>query len=87
MVYASLKDKERPRYHGWGEVTGFDKLEVIPPDWTDEALARARSAIASVRGGAMQPQPVTEKPCQWCSFRDACRYEREAFITVRGAAE
>jgi ATP-dependent helicase/DNAse subunit B len=88
MVYISLKDKERPTYHGWGEIEGFRKpLEPITTEWMDAAIERARDAIRGIRSGAIQPNPSSDRPCQWCTFRDACRYETEAAISARTANE
>jgi ATP-dependent helicase/DNAse subunit B len=85
MMYIAVRDDQR---FGWGAVPGVDLgLREMPERWKEDARDRTVERLAGFFGGAVHPDPTESGDCQWCNFRDACRYERtEALVTIGGGA-
>ncbi len=72
MVFLGVKRELKPV--GWGELPN-QKLSPITAEWLDNGLATVDRVAREIREGTVQPNPSNLKHCQFCDFRDACRYE------------
>ncbi len=79
MVYYNVRtdpNKQEPKPFGWGAVPGTElKLHPLDAAWTENGVAAARAAIASFRSGRILPRPKDSDQCDFCDFRDTCRWE------------
>jgi RecB family exonuclease len=85
MMYVAVRDDQR---FGWGAVPGVDLgLHEMPPRWKEDARDRTVERLGEFLGGAVHADPTEAGDCQWCDFRDACRYQQtEALVTIGGTA-
>ncbi|HVW84136.1 MAG TPA: PD-(D/E)XK nuclease family protein [Bryobacteraceae bacterium] len=84
MMYVAVREDKR---FGWGAVPGVDlDLKEMPPNWIEDARARAVGRIESFLGGAIHPEPVEPDQCRWCDYAQACRYEtKQGLVMITGA--
>ena len=71
-VFLSVKREHKPV--GWGDLPGYE-LQPITPEWLERGLATVDRLAREIREGRVQPGPSNLKHCEYCDFRDACRYE------------
>ena len=79
-VFLSLKKEMKPV--GWGDLPGL-KLAPITSDWLEKGLETVGRMTSEIRDGVVQARPSDLRHCEYCDFRDACRYEGAE--AVRGA--
>ena len=48
----------------------------VTEEWTEAGRAKTLEAAARIRGGEIAPAPSDLAHCQWCDYRDVCRYRR-----------
>jgi RecB family exonuclease len=71
-VFVGVKKDNRP--FGWGNLTGYNLLP-LTSEWLDRGLETVARVTREIREGAVQAKPSDLKHCEYCDFRDACRYE------------
>jgi CRISPR/Cas system-associated exonuclease Cas4 (RecB family) len=71
-VFLGVKREHKPV--GWGELPGYE-LAPITAEWLEKGLATVARVTQEIRDGGVQPNPSNLKHCDYCDFRDACRYE------------
>jgi CRISPR/Cas system-associated exonuclease Cas4 (RecB family) len=71
-VFLGLKNETKPV--GWGELPGYP-LAPITPEWIEKGLATVEQVTRAIREGVVSPHPSNLKHCEYCDYRDACRYE------------
>ena len=52
-----------------------------------EALARTIDRLTEFLQGAVKAHPEEKEQCRWCDFRDACRVEEPALISITASVE
>lgn len=71
VFYISLKKETKCAGWGWG--LGFDGE--LSEEWLREGLEKALRAAGEIRAGRIEPRPSDPEICEYCEFRDVCRYE------------
>jgi RecB family exonuclease len=71
-VFVGVKGEQKPV--GWGDLEGYD-LTPITGEWLQRGLNVVERLTREIREGVVQPRPSNLKHCEYCDFRDACRYE------------
>jgi ATP-dependent helicase/DNAse subunit B len=71
-VFLGLKNETKPV--GWGELPGYP-LAPITPEWIEKGLSTVEQVTRAIREGVVSPHPSNLKHCEYCDYRDACRYE------------
>ncbi len=71
-VFLSVKSAQKPV--GWGELPGHD-LAPLTPEWIEKGITTVERVAREIREGTVRPQPSNSKHCEYCEFRDACRFE------------
>jgi ATP-dependent helicase/DNAse subunit B len=79
-VFVGVKKDHRP--FGWGNLPGH-ALQPLTSEWLDKGLETVARVTREIREGSVEPHPSDLKHCEYCEFRDACRYEGAE--AVRGA--
>ncbi len=79
-VFIGVRKDNRP--FGWGNLPGRE-LHPLTSEWLEKGLETVARVASEIREGIIQPRPSDLKHCQYCEFRDGCRYEDVA--AVRGA--
>jgi RecB family exonuclease len=80
MVFVGVRKENRP--FGWGDLPGHN-LQPLTSEWLEKGLETVARVSREIREGAVQPSPSNLRHCDYCEFRDACRYEGAE--AVRGA--
>ncbi len=89
VFYIALKEGENHQLIGWGEPNAdADRkcIKPLTPEWLDHKLMQVREAIADIRAGHIGARPVNAKTCEWCDFREACRYTATTAAAAGGDA-
>jgi ATP-dependent helicase/DNAse subunit B len=80
MLFVGVKGEQKPV--GWGELPGME-LNAITAEWREKGLSAVSRVTGEIRNGSIQPNPSNLRHCEYCDFRDACRYEHTE--AMRGA--
>ncbi len=48
----------------------------VTAEWTEAGRAKTLEAATRIRGGEIAPSPSDPAHCEWCDYRDVCRYRR-----------
>lgn len=84
MVYWAVRE-DKP--FGWGQIPGSSLgLQPMPENWAEDARTRSVEKLAAFLQGDVQPRPEETDPCRWCDFRNACRIEQQALVTLGSGA-
>ena len=87
MIYWAVRED---KHFGWGAVPGVPNLEgmqPIPENWANDAKIRTIERLAGFLSGQVHAHPEEEDACRYCDFRNACRVEQEALLTVATGAQ
>lgn len=80
MVYCGMK--REVTFGGWVlKPLYMDLRQSCSEDELSGVMQRAREltaqAVYDLRGGRIAPKPADEARCEWCSFQNACRVEKQ----------
>jgi ATP-dependent helicase/DNAse subunit B len=77
MLFAAIRGQVA--WDGW---EGAPALREV----MEKSRQTVLTAVAQIREGAIAPNPADVELCQYCDFRDTCRVESMAKVTVSGGA-
>ncbi len=77
MLFAGIRG--RAKWAGWGGAPALREM-------AEKSRQAVLTAVAHIREGAIAPDPADADLCQYCDFRDTCRVESMAKVTVSGGA-
>jgi ATP-dependent helicase/DNAse subunit B len=82
MVYWAVRED---KHFGWGNVPGagaIEGLQPMPENWANDAKIRTIERLSGFLAGQVHAHPEEEDQCRWCDFRNACRVEQGALVTI-----